>query len=286
MSKDFFYTDFAKFSKFKWDFLLNVKDIDKWDLLSNYFKRYYNQLNNEISVEKKIPKKIHQIWIGPKKIPKRYLHWGKSWIKNNPKWDYKLWTNTELNQLSMINRSLYDSTTNIGFKSDIARYEILYKYGGVYIDTDFESLREIPNNLRYFDFVSCLGFDYSPTILNGFLMASIQNKIIKKIIYDLKKPKNNNDPMTIIDSSGPTKLTNIYFQYHDNTSLILPSNYCYPYPSFLLNSSVRKQSELTSLSFALHHWEMSWMKGSLMDRLFLKFKHLYKKYIRSNLSIS
>ena len=43
MSKDFFYTDFAKLSKFKWDFLLNVKDIDKWETLSNYFKIYYEE---------------------------------------------------------------------------------------------------------------------------------------------------------------------------------------------------------------------------------------------------
>ena len=137
-----------------------MKDIDKWNILSNYFKTYYEELNNDISL-KKDPKKIHQIWIGPKKIPSRYLNWGKSWIKNNPQWEYKLWTNREINQLSMINSSLYDSTKNIGFKSDIARYEILYKYGGIYIDTDFECIKEIPNNLRYFDFVACLGFDYT-----------------------------------------------------------------------------------------------------------------------------
>jgi mannosyltransferase OCH1-like enzyme len=283
MSEDFFYTDFAKLSKFKWDFFLNLKDIDKWNVLATNFKTYYKELHNEILLKKNIPRKIHQIWIGPKKIPKKYLNWGKSWIKKNPQWDYKLWTNKEINQLSMINRSLYDSTKNIGFKSDIARYEILYKYGGIYIDTDFECIKEIPNNLRYFDFVSCLGFDYSPTILNGFLMASSKSYIIKKMISELNLPKNNRDPMSIINSSGPAKLTNIYFKYHDNKSLILPSNYCYPYPSFLINSGISKKSEVSSVSFALHHWEMSWMKGSLIKRLFLKFKNLYNKFIKSNL---
>ena len=283
MSKDFFYTDFAKLSKFRWDFLLNVKDIDKWEILSNYFKIYYEELNNKISIKKKIPKKIHQIWIGPQKIPKRYLNWGKSWLINNPEWEYKLWTNIEINQMSMRNRNLYDSTNNIGFKSDIARYEILYKYGGIYIDTDFECIREIPNNLRYFDFVACLGFDYTPTILNGFLMSSKRSFIIKKIISELKLPNIDKEPMSIINSSGPKKLTNIYFKYHDNTSIILPSNYCYPYPSFLINSSISKQSEVSSVSFAIHHWEMSWMKGSFLKRLFFKLKYLYKKFIKDNL---
>ena len=57
MAEDFFYTDFAKLSKFKWDFFLNLKDIDKWNTLSTYFKTYYEELNNVEPLKKKIPKK-------------------------------------------------------------------------------------------------------------------------------------------------------------------------------------------------------------------------------------
>ena len=37
-------------------------------------------------------------------------------------------------------------------KSDIARYEIIYRYGGVYIDTDFECLRPLDFLHYIYDF--------------------------------------------------------------------------------------------------------------------------------------
>ena len=40
-------------------------------------------------------------------------------------------------------------------KSDILRYEILYKYGGVYIDTDYECVTNI-GKYGLFYFVSAL----------------------------------------------------------------------------------------------------------------------------------
>tara|TARA_Y100001933_G_C18935103_1_gene537030 strand:- start:786 stop:1331 length:546 start_codon:yes stop_codon:yes gene_type:complete len=177
----------------------------------------------------------------------------------------------------MKNRHLYESINNIGFRSDIARYEILYNYGGLYIDTDFECINKIPDNLRYFDFVSCIGFNYNPEILNGFLMSSRKSKIINAIINDLKEPKDNQDPMKIINSSGPIKLTKIYFLHKFSNSMILPSNYCYPYPSFLINSSLSTESQIESESFAVHHWEMSWMKVNFIKRLINKI-NLFNKF--------
>ena len=50
-------------------------------------------------VKQKIPKKIHQIWIGPKKMPNNYKIWTETWKKYNPSWHYKLWTEKDLNIL-------------------------------------------------------------------------------------------------------------------------------------------------------------------------------------------
>ena len=270
MSINFFETNFAKSCKFKWDMSKKIINIDQWQILSKNFEEFQNE---EIQIKElqKIPKRIHQIWVGNKKIPKKYLQWGKTWKKYNPEWEYKLWTNKELNAISMQNRSIYESTKNIGFKSDIARYEILYKFGGIYIDTDFECLSKIPEKLLHYDFISCLGFNYRPVILNGFLMASTKSYFIKELMNSICIPKNTSDPMSIIDSSGPNKLTKIYFKNHKyGKYLILPSNYCYPYPSFLINSAVHIKDEITEETFAIHHWEMSWMKGNLILRIIKK----------------
>ena len=43
----------------------------------------------------------------------------------------------------MKNKKAFLSAHNYGMKSDILRYEILHTYGGVYIDTDYECVRNI-----------------------------------------------------------------------------------------------------------------------------------------------
>ena len=281
MKESFFFTEFAKSSKFKWDFIRKIEDINKWQHLSDNFEIHLQKFKKKSNLDKKIPKRIHQIWIGPKKIPKKYLDWGKTWKKNNPGWDYKLWTNEYLKNFPMQNRYIFDSSDNVGFKSDLVRYEILYRYGGIYIDTDFECLKPIPDELRDYDFVSCIGFNYTPELLNGFLMASRQSKMMQELIFSLKLPQDTTDPMSIINLSGPKKLTELYFKNYDlNNFMILPSNYCYPYPYFLINSSVKEENEIFSESFAIHHWEMSWMKGSYIKRLINKFIYIFK-YLRN-----
>ena len=39
----------------------------------------------------KIPKIIHQIWIGPKPIPDQYKEFSQKMIEMHPDWEYHLW---------------------------------------------------------------------------------------------------------------------------------------------------------------------------------------------------
>ena len=41
------------------------------------------------------------------------------------------------------NKSIYTQTSNPGAKSDIARYDILFRYGGVYADVDLNVLNPL-----------------------------------------------------------------------------------------------------------------------------------------------
>lgn len=58
------------------------------------------------------------------------------YINKFPEWKYKLWTEKEIEELYMLNKDLYDKEPTMYGKSDLARYEILNKYGGIYIDAD------------------------------------------------------------------------------------------------------------------------------------------------------
>ena len=43
-----------------------------------------------------IPKKIHQIWIGPRVLPEKYVEMTANMEAMHPDWEYKLWTHDEI----------------------------------------------------------------------------------------------------------------------------------------------------------------------------------------------
>lgn len=123
-----------------------------------------------------IPKVIHQIWAGPDPFPYAFKAASKSWSDNHPDWQRAMWFEDDLDdpdQIVMLNRGLYDRAREMSpndwlrWRSDIARLEVLYRYGGVYCDTDSESLKPLDDLL---DNVSCF-FIQSPNDLKGATQA-------------------------------------------------------------------------------------------------------------------
>ena len=88
-----------------------------------------------------IPRVFHQIWLGPRPLPDHFHKWAEQWLEMNPGWEMKWWTDNNLPEIT--NRAAFDAADKMAAKSDILRYEVCQRYGGVYIDTDFEPLRPI-----------------------------------------------------------------------------------------------------------------------------------------------
>eukprot|EP01147_Barroeca_monosierra_P005297 gene5297-7069_t len=63
-----------------------------------------------------------------------------SWIQHHPGWEVKIWTQSDLEKLNLRLQPLIDATTTAAQKSDLARIELLARFGGVYVDTDLEYL--------------------------------------------------------------------------------------------------------------------------------------------------
>ena len=92
---------------------------------------------------------IHQIWIGDDPPP---LHWIDTWrcdyAFRRPGVEYYLWTENLIEQLDppLVNTKLYHLQKQIVGKVDVARLEIVFRYGGVYIDADSSWIQ--PTNIR------------------------------------------------------------------------------------------------------------------------------------------
>ncbi|CAM9165965.1 unnamed protein product, partial [Heterosigma akashiwo] len=104
----------------------------------------------------RIPKILHHIWLGGQ-LPERFQIFVNTWKEKHPivdikqtitththtqhpGWEFIFWDDSAVESFGLENARAYNQAENFGEKSDIARYEILNRFGGVYIDTDFECL--------------------------------------------------------------------------------------------------------------------------------------------------
>jgi mannosyltransferase OCH1-like enzyme len=87
-----------------------------------------------------IPRIISQMWIGDKPRPEKLMN---TWRDKNPSCIYVLWTDENLKNFPFENTWQRDNTPELAGKCDIMRYEILHKYGGIFIDADTECTNEL-----------------------------------------------------------------------------------------------------------------------------------------------
>ena len=88
-----------------------------------------------IEENKTIPKIIHQIWIGNKPMPINLMN---TWKEKHPDFEYICWTEEEIlkREMNFMCLNKINEIEEFAGKADIMRMEILYKYGGIYIDAD------------------------------------------------------------------------------------------------------------------------------------------------------
>ena len=191
-----------------------------------------------------IPKIIHQIWIGNKTPPINLMN---TWKEKNPDYEYILWNEDELIkrnfQIELIDK--INEIEEICGKADILRYEILYKYGGIYLDADsicIEPLNDLFNNIKGFacyenEKVRNAGWtngnkEYDdvlasthPLIANGNIGFIKGHPILKEMLEYIK----NNDISYIKTSkrawrtTGPGLLTKIFFSKKWKDICLMPS---------------------------------------------------------------
>lgn len=243
----------------------------QWDDLSNL---YLSFLNHNLNIEeRKIPKIFHQIWLGSK-FPEKYQSYRQSFIEKHPDWTFILWTEKEIALLELEKKELYDLSTNYGEKSDIARYEILYQFGGIYIDCDLKCLQPLDIFSEKTNFFAGVSHDYfgSPLINNAIIGSSPHHPVLKKCIDLITKVRSSDQPVTkIIGTTGPKILTKAFFAILPDLNIpmvILPYTYFYPFPSHHRTSLCKDIDWIKEESFTIHYWDMSWASDFVLKEIF------------------
>lgn len=155
---------------------------------------------------KMIPKILHQVWIGPKELPKEEKSWIESWKTLHPDWKHILWTNENIPPLPKNLKEVVESVSKkYALAADVYRYFILYNYGGFYADTDIECFRNINDFLSY-DFIGIIPRYEVDYITNSFFGATPKNKILNTCMNKLK-PLEKKDLKFGYLKTGPVVLT-------------------------------------------------------------------------------
>jgi mannosyltransferase OCH1-like enzyme len=99
----------------------------------------------------RIPRIFHQIWVGADPLPTEYARYRDTWLRHHPAWEHRLWTEENLPPNAR-RPEVYERLRNPGERSDVLRFELLSRSGGVYVDWDFECLRSIEPLLEGVEF--------------------------------------------------------------------------------------------------------------------------------------
>ncbi|MBS0637961.1 MAG: hypothetical protein JSS12_10650, partial [Verrucomicrobia bacterium] len=129
----------------------NPEDVKRYEILKGIYET--NSLNTvQESSTPKIPKILHQIWVGPKTPPTYFVTFQEKWKTLHPDWEYHLWTDSELEDLNLELKDLIDASPNYAEKSDIIRSELLDRFGGVYLDVDMDPFHALDELHKKYDF--------------------------------------------------------------------------------------------------------------------------------------
>lgn len=90
-----------------------------------------------------IPKKLHYMWLGGKPLPDSLQKCKESWMKYCPDYEIIEWNENNYDIAKHPYMKEAYERKAYGFVPDYARLDILYRHGGLYLDTDVELKRNL-----------------------------------------------------------------------------------------------------------------------------------------------
>ncbi len=236
----------------------NMQDIDCY-LLSLMINKDEKQNIVFPSGKQKIPKIIHYCWFGKTEIPNHLEKYMESWSKYCPDYQIIRWdeSNYDISKNQYM-KEAYESR-KWGFVPDFARIDIVYQYGGIYLDTDVEIIKsfdELLNTSSFFGYVDKqavnLGHGFGAEKGNALLGAMKEYYKEKKFIQS----DGSLDLRTCLEYQDP--VLKEWGFYLDGTQEIIDDNVIYPREVFNPLGRLGINVLFTNNTHSIHHAEISW----------------------------
>lgn len=182
-----------------------------------------------------IPKKIHQIWIGPKVFPEKYVEMTANMKAMHPDWEYKLWTHDELfndRYADDIYLQAYlkePDTFRWAFIADRIKLLLLRDFGGVYVDVDAKYIKSfdvVMDKLeeRHTFFAGMKTYDVQSSLIECAVYGAAPNSRLINLCLDFYQDTRW--------AHGCMDFSNVIVHNLEDDALLLSSKYFYSFEEF------------------------------------------------------
>lgn len=210
---------------------------------------------------------VHRIWLGPRPMPDRYRAYGQRWEQLHPDWEVHDWTQDELEQLPMVNRAVWEALAdgaNSGVpmpaeqaiavqRADVAAYELMRLFGGVYVNCDIEPLRPLGPLLAQHPGRCIVGHEDQRFLCNAVMIGPANAPLWNTITLRLGPRFTQRRWHMMNQVTGPWLLTEVVAE-NPGLAVQLPVTAFYPVHYTAIPSGQHAPAGDYPSSWTLHHW--------------------------------
>jgi hypothetical protein len=193
-----------------------------------------------------IPRVIHRIWLGDAALPADAVQFAEGWQRRHPDWESRWWGDEDLARL--VPADAIDRARSHSERSNLLRYEILRRHGGIYVDTDVECLRSIDPLL---DGASAFAAWEGPESVGTAIFGAVPGHPLFEDAAREALP-NAGRGVNSPEATGP-RFFSLVVADHPNVRLF-ESRLFYPYRW----DELHRRGETFPDAYAVHHWRLSW----------------------------
>ncbi len=213
-----------------------------------------------------IPKKIHYCWFGGNPLSEETKKYIESWKKYCPDYEIIEWNENNFDINSNVYVKEAYQAKKWAFVTDYVRLYVMYNYGGIYMDTDVEVIKNLDLYLNNHAFS---GFETATDIPTGIMACEKNFPLFKEFLeyYDNRHFILKDGKMDL--TTNVVTITNICKKYglkRNNKYQIIKGFALYPNDFFCPKSHVNNEINLTENTATIHHFAGSWLNDEAKKR--------------------
>ena len=225
-----------------------------------------------------MPKIIHYCWFGRKPLPELAIKCKQTWEEYFPNYKIKEWNEDNFDVFcTQYTKEAYEAK-KYAFVSDYARFWILYRYGGLYFDTDVEVIRNMDDIVDKGPFMGCERdiSDETTTlaVAPGLGLGVNPGLGLYKEILDMYETLSFYNPDGTYNQKTVVAYTTEILCKHGLKAMRGTQEcagvWIYPKDYFCPLDYVSKQLVITDNTRTIHHYSASWITRS--QRLYIRLK--------------